>query len=735
MAIAAGVSAGAANAVEVEWQNVGNRKGADGATEYVQRFIIKGNLAGLNRLAFCQFDRAMKPVNSVDTVVRIIPGYYYIASPRFAQGADSVVVDIVTAGNMPAYSYGADGVHGVDASGKPFDVKFTRLSGTERAEQWASPGRDRMPYGEEVYAINEALAAAPAAGPYDIVPSFKSVTPGGGEYVSAAGKKPEMKLIKHANPEFYRISVTPAGVTIEGASRQALYTAGRTFQRLLKMNGGKLPAAVVEDWPDYGYRGVMIDVARNFQTLDQMKKFVDVMADYRLNRLQFHFIDDEGWRIEIPGLPELTEYGSRRGYTVDEKNHLAQIYSGNGTTDSNWGNGHYTREEFIDFLKYCDARGVTVIPEIETPGHARAAVHAMEARYRNTGDATYRLREDGDTSKYRSAQDFGDNVMNPALPGPYKFMEKVFDEIIAMYKEAGVPLNAIHIGGDEVPHGAWSGSPSAIKFMKEHGMNSEGDLHVYWAKWLGKALQQRGLKMAGWQEVALGKDEKIAREIAPYMEFINLWVTWPGKDETTLPAVKAQELGLPVVMSTAHGFYLDQSYSGHPDEHGLPWAMLTDEFTALDAYPAVISPTIKGGKVIGVQGQLWSETVRGPEWMEHYIFPKALGMAERAWNSDTTYSRAAFNRVLESHELPYLTGRGVNVHMRQPGIKIADGKALMNSPYAGGVIRYTLDGSEPTAQSPEYIAPVTIPAGTKEVRAKLFYLGKEGVATLQPVGK
>lgn len=735
VALAAGITSSASN-VEVAWQNLANRIGADGKAEYVQRFIISGDLKDLSRLAFCQFDRAMKPVNVQDTVARIIPGYYYIASPRFAAGADSVVVDIVTSGNMPAYSYGPDGVHGVDAAGKPFDVSMKRLSGTERSEQWALPGKDRMPYGDKVYEINEKLVSgATAPGAYDIVPSFKKVTAGTGEYVASASKAPQAKLIKNDNSEYYRITVTPEGIVIEGASRGAIYTASRTVERLLKMNGGKLPAAVVEDWPDYGYRGVMIDVARNFQTLDQMKKFVDVMADYRLNRLQFHFIDDEAWRLEIPGLPELTEYGSKRGYTTDEKNNLAQIYSGDGTTSGKWGNGHYTRAEFIDFLKYCDARGVKVIPEIETPGHARAAVHAMETRYRNTGDASFRLREDGDTSKYRSAQDFGDNVINPALPGPYKFMEKVFDEIIAMYKEAGVPLETIHIGGDEVPHGAWSGSPSAIRFMKEHNMSGEGDLHVYWAKWLGETLQKRGLKMAGWQEVALGKDEEIAKGIAPYVGFINLWVTWPGKGETVLPAVKAQQLGLPVVLSTAQGYYFDQSYSGHPDERGLPWAMLTDEFNSLDAYPSVISPTQPGGKVIGVQGQLWSETVRGPEWMELYLFPKMLGMAERSWNSDTTYSHAAFNRVLDRHELPYLVGRGVNIHMRQPGIKVDGGKLLINSPYEGGVIRYTLDGSEPTKESPEYTGAVALPAGTKEVRARLYHLGKESVTSILSVNK
>lgn len=719
--------------VDVKWQPVTQRLNDAGRSEYVQRFIISGDLARVGRIAFDQFDRAMTALNPADTVGRIIPGYYYIATPRFAAGADSIWVDIVTSGSWNGFSYGADGVHAVDPSGKPFDVTFTTLSATERPEQWILGGKtDRMPYGSKWYGINEALATDYVPGAYDILPSFRSVTLAEGEF---AGGKRQESIIKHDNPDFYRLTVAPEAITIEAASPAALKIARRTVDRLLAVNGGKLPAAVIEDWPEFGYRGLMIDVARNFQTLPDMKKLVALMADYRMNRLQFHLIDDEGWRLEIPGLPELTEVGSRRGYTLDEADHLAQIYSGNGNPEQagGTGSGHYTRAEFIDFLRYCDSLGVAVIPEIETPGHARAMVKAMEARYRRTGDDTYRLREDGDTSKYRSAQDFGDNVINPALPGPYRLMDKVFDEVIAMYKEAGVPLLTIHIGGDEVPAGAWSGSPSAVRFMKEKGFTTEHELHEYWVKAMADALARRGLKMAGWQEIAVDKGEDFARSLAPSIEFVNLWVTWPQKKDEQLPGITAQQRGIPVVLSTAHGFYLDQSYSYHPDERGLPWAKITDEFTSLDAYPAVFAPAQPGGKIVGVQGQLWSETVRGPRWMEHYIFPKALGMVERTWHADTTLTRPQFNRILENHELPYLASRGVNFHLRQPGVKIEGGKALMNSPYANAVIRYTLDGTEPTEQSPVYSGPVTLPASTSQVRARLYYLGKQSVSSIENV--
>ncbi|MBD5376299.1 MAG: family 20 glycosylhydrolase [Bacteroides sp.] len=730
--VAAASAASAGAAIDVKWQNQTNRLNSEGSPEYVQRFIVSGDLSRLHRLAFNQFDKKMQAVNPADTVVRIIPGYYYIESPRFSSANDSVVVDIITSGTLNIYSFGPDGVHGVDRDGKPFEVNFSRLRATDRPEQYALAGRDRMPYADTFYAINEQLVTDARPGAYDILPTFKSVVLAEGTY-DGSGKVTD-KIISHSNPEFYRIVVTPSEIRIEGASAGAVRTARRTLGRLLDVNGGKLPAATVEDWPDYPYRGMMIDVARNYQTLDQMKKFVERMADYRLNRLQFHFIDDEAWRLEIPGLPELTEVGSRRGYTLDETDFLAQIYDGDGNPDggNRFGSGHYTRDEFIDFLRFCDSLGVQVIPEIETPGHARAAVKAMEARYHKTGDASYRLREDGDTSVYHSAQDFSDNVINPALPGPYKFMDKVFDEVIAMYSEAGVPLEMIHIGGDEVPHGAWSGSPSAQKFMKEHGLETESDLHAYWVKSLADNLNRRGLKLSGWQEIALGKDEEFARSVAPQVGYINLWITWPDKDGK-LPAVTAQELGIPVLISTAHGYYFDQSYSTHPDERGLWWAKVTDEFNSLDAYPSRIAPHVEGGNVIGVQGQLWSETVRGGDWMEHYLFPKMFGMVERAWNGDSTLTHQTYNRIIDTHEFPYLDRKGVNYHMRQPGIKADGNHALMNSPYPAAEIRYTLDGTEPSPGSALYEGAVAIPEGTREIRARLYYRGKESVTSILPL--
>lgn len=717
-------------ATEVTWQTVKHSPDADNKPTYTQRFVVKGDIGRLSRLAFCQFDKEMRAVDPADTVARIIPGYYYIATPRFQSGADSIVIDIVTSGTCPQYSFGADGVHGVDMAGKPFDVKFSRLRATDRPEQYAMPGADRMTYGDTYYDFNETLFTDKALGAYDILPSFKSVNIGKGIY--KGDKIISESLIKNDNPEYYTISVTTKGIKISGASDEALGMARRTVGRLLAANPDGLPVAEIVDYPDFSYRGMMIDIARNNQPLSQMRKFVDAMAAHRFNKLQFHFIDDEGWRLEIPGLPELTEVGARRGYTLDETDFLAQIYAGNGDPDTAEGtaNGYLTRQEFIDFLRYCKDRGINVIPEVDTPGHSRSAVKSMEARYHRTGDATYRLQEDGDTSVYRSAQDFGDNVMNPALPGPYKFMEKVFDEIISMYAEAGVPLEAIHIGGDEVPHGAWSGSPSAQKFMKENGMTTEHELHAYWVRRMGQMLAERGVKMNGWQEIAIGHGSEYDAEVAPETGGINLWVTWAQNGQER-PGDRALKSGYPVILSAVGNYYLDLAYDRHPDERGLIWGGVVDEFKSFDGYPGVLAPKPEGapGEVIGVSGQMWAETMRSPEWMDYYLFPKMLGLAERGWNADTTYTHAEFNRIINEREFPELDDMGINYRMRLPGIKVIDGKIHMNSPYPDAVIRYTIDDTEPTNESAVYSSPIPVNS-VHTVRARLYHRGKESVTSI-----
>lgn len=715
----------------VVWENMGNDKDAKGNAYYVQRFTVKGDVAKIDRLCFNQFARQMTPLNSADSVVEIVPGYYYITSPQFGTAADSVVIDIRVKGTMAAICYAPDGIHVVTKEGLTAGVKYSRKSIIDRPEQWSIEGKDRMPYGDGIYRFNESLVSNDSIGVYDVIPSFKSVKMLGGHY--KGNGEVISHAITHSNPEFYRITISTDSVVVEYASERALKIAHRVLSthNYLPGDGTPLPCAVIEDYPDLPYRAVMIDIARNFQRVNDLQTVVQMLARYRLNTLHFHFCDDEAWRLEIPGLPELTNVGSRRGYTLDEKNHLVQIFAGNGDPNTAEGtaNGYISRGEFIEFLRYCQEYGIDVVPEIESPGHARAAIKSMEARYRNTGDASYRLIEDGDTSRYTSAQAFHDNVMNPALPGPYKFMEKVIDEIALMYKEAGVPLTAIHIGGDEVPRGAWNGAPSALALIKNKNLKDEKGLHAYFVQQLAKILSQRGIKMNGWQEIAVGHTPEYNAEIATLVGGVNCWSTLPshGHGGVTREAVNAD---YPIILSNVNHFYLDMTYNYHPLEKGLNWGGTVDEFNSLAGYPAELCPTdsTTPGRIIGISGHVFAETMRSFPQLQSFLLPKMLGLAERAWNNSETYTPAMFNNIICKKELPRLALRGWNFHLRQPGIIVEDGIVKMNSPYSGAVIRYTLDGSEPTMKSPVYTEPFASDA--TQIRARLYHLGKESVTTI-----
>ncbi len=720
----------------VVWENLGNNKDASNVAYYIQRFTVKGDIEKIDRLCFNQFARQMKPLNSADSVVEIVPGYYYVTSPQFGTNADSVVIDIRVKGTLAAICYAPDGIHTVDSRGLTSSVIYSRRSIIERPEQWSIEGKDRMPYGDEIYRFNESLDCDDSISVYDVIPSFKRVKLLGGYYKGDGEVK--SNPITHENPEFYRITIAADSVLIEYASDKALNIANRVLitHNYIPGDGSLLPCAVIEDYPDLPYRAVMIDIARNFQRVSDLQTVVQMLARYRLNTLHLHFCDDEAWRLEIPGLPELTNVGSRRGYTLDEHRHLVQIFAGNGDPNTAEGvaNGYISRSEFVDFLRYCNEYGIDVIPEIESPGHARAAIKSMEARYRNTGDATYRLIEDGDTSRYTSAQAFHDNVMNPALPGPYKFMEKVIDEIIAMYHEAGAPLTAIHIGGDEVPRGAWNGSKTAKELINTQKLGGEKGLHAYFVRQLAKILSQRGIKMNGWQEIAVGHTSDYNNEIVPLVGGVNCWSTLPshGHGGVTREAVS---VGYPIILSNVNHFYLDMTYNYHPLEKGLNWGGTVDEFNSLAGYPAMLCPTDSDtpGQIIGISGHVFAETMRSFPQLQSFLLPKMLGLAERAWNNSETYTPSQFNNIICKKELPRLAVRGWNFHLRQPGIILENGMVKMNSPYPGAVIRYTLDGSEPTLKSAIYTEPFTTDA--TQIRACLFYLGKQSLTTLNNANK
>ena len=483
-----------------------------------------------------------------------------------------------------------------------------------------------------------------------------------------------------------------------------------------------------------------------------------------------HITDDEAWRLEIPGLDELIEVSSRRGHTLDERDCLfpAFTWGWDASDMTTLANGYYTRNDFIDILKYAKQRHIKVITEVDMPGHMRAAIKAMNARYHKYIDTDkakaeeYLLIDFTDTSKYLSAQSFTDNTINVAMLSTYKFIEKVIDEIAKMYADAGLEFNMFHVGGDEVPHGAWEGSAISLDFMKQHGMDEIRDLKDYFVQKVLEMLEKHNAQFAAWQDVALLRNGTTNARFANSNILTYCWHAVPDWKGDEIP-YKLANAGYPLILCNVTNLYMDMAYNKHQSEPGLHWGGFVDEFTSFDVLPYDIYKSVRrdfSGNLIdirtatktkvaldenkrdnikGIEGQFWAETVRSFSMIEYQLFPKMFGLIERGWNSSPQWAKADddkeyetakqfYNAKISERELPRLNKLNVNFRIAQPGIKIIDGQLFVNSYIPNAEIRYTTDGSEPTAQSTLWTSPV--PCDAKQVKAKAFYLGKKSVTTL-----
>ena len=556
----------------------------------------------------------------------------------------------------------------------------------------------------------------------------------------------------------YRLSVDRnSGLLLEAGGDAGAFYGAQSVLALVKKNYNgryEVQACRVEDAPAFDYRGLHIDVSRNFQSKETMLRMIDLMAQYKLNKLLFYLTEDEGWRLEIRGLPELTEVGARRGYLHRDSLYLQPAYGSGPDPDdpASTGNGYYRREEFVEMLRYARERHIDIIPMVNLPGHARAAIRAMELRYdrllaegKPEEAARYRLIDPADTSRYLSAQGYFDNTACVCQEQVYHFFEWVLDDIIAMYKEAGVPLQMMHTGGDEVPATAFTGSPVCQAFMEQHPeIKNTRNLQALFFGRVAELIRARGLETGAWEEAVMLYEADgswkpnpayVDKQVYPY-----IWNSvWGNQD---LGYRLANE-GYPVILCNVSNFYFDLAYTKDPREPGLYWAGFVDTEDAFSFVPYNLFESARydemgrphnpevdfagmqrltdtGRKnIVGLQAQLWSETIKGRGMLEYYTLPKLLGFAQRAWEGQPYWSgqgeaarQAAWNRFMNTVarvELPRLDSwkGGFNYRLPPPGVRLADGKIKMNTAYPGYTIRFTTDGSEPGPQSRRYTGPFT----------------------------
>lgn len=572
--------------------------------------------------------------------------------------------------------------------------------------------------------------------------------------------------------EAYKLQVTSNEIIIGASGREGLFYGIQSLKNLFpssvwstKQDAVSIPGILVSDAPRFPHRAFMMDIARNFQGKKEILKIIDMISFYKLNVLHLHLNDDEGWRIEIPGLPELTEVGSKRGHTITERENLIPSYGSGPTVNANSGSGFLTRADYLEILKYATQRHVEVIPEFETPGHARAAIKSMNARYDKllkagdkVGAEQYLLRDLADASVYRSIQGWNDNVINPALPSVYKFIEKLTDEMLAVYKEAGAPLNTIHFGGDEVPAGVWEKSPAVANLLKsDASVTSVDELWNYYFKNVNRILKARNLYLSGWEEIGLKKqlvngqkqmvlDTRFAGENF----HANVWNNLSPNEDL---AYKLANAGYKVILTNVTNLYIDLSYNKNFEEPGQYWGGYVDidKLFRFNPYkleqPANKEALTEKGKlnIVGLQAPLWSEIITTEGQLEYLMLPKLLGLAERSWApapdwanindtkkaaSSYQYAWSEFVNVIAKKELPrldYYEG-GFRYRIPTPGLMLDEGKVQANVQFPGFEIRYTSDGTEPGKNSKLYVEPIP---DLKNLSFKVFNATGRGGKTIK----
>lgn len=525
---------------------------------------------------------------------------------------------------------------------------------------------------------------------------IKAISPATGYSlpISSANNTSKNKIIltsqnapKELGAEGYLLEVTPSVITIRAREDAGFFYALQSVRQLLPaeiFNQKKsanivwaIPAVSIVDYPRFAYRGLQLDVARHFVPKDQVKRLLDLMAINKLNRFQWHLGDDEGWRIQINEYPALTEVGAWRGF-----NHALQPTFGSGP--KMYG-GFYTQEDIKEIVEYASERHITIIPEVDLPGHARALIKSLPEE----------LVDPADRSVYTSVQGYHDNVLSPCIPGTYEVLNTIFSEVADLF-----PSEYIHVGSDEIPKGAWTGSPQCLALMKEKGLKNTEELQNYFLKQIEKILQEKNKKMAGWEEIIKGGD----------LGSNTLVYAW-SNEQTGFDAASK---GYPVIMAPAQNLYFDLAYSGDPEEYGQYWAGHVDTFNAYNYSPIPNNlPKPIAQKILGVEGALWSENIFTQDRLDYMAFPKVAALAELAWTPANRRNWINFSERLGHLYLPRLDQYGVNYRISQPGIDHASfqGHVLLPSiEFPGLAIRYTLDGSDPTMQSPLYTTPIKIPA-------------------------
>ncbi|UNK48196.1 family 20 glycosylhydrolase [Lysobacter sp. S4-A87] len=501
-----------------------------------------------------------------------------------------------------------------------------------------------------------------------------------------------------ASDEAYTLDITPQGAKLTARAPAGLFYGAVTLWQLATADGGqgatRIAAQRIEDAPRFQWRGMMLDVARHFRSTDEVKALLDQLALHKINTFHWHLTDDQGWRIEIKQYPKLTQVGGCRipaGAAGRDAKGEPKPYC-----------GYYTQDQIRDVVKYAADRFITIVPEIDLPGHAQAAIAAYP-QLGVTGKAPPVSPDWGVHTWLFNVDD-----------GTFTFLENVLDEVMELF-----PGKYIHLGGDEAAKDQWQQSSAVQAKLRELKLKDEMQLQSWFMGRLGRYIENHDRRLLGWDEILEGGPPADATVMS-----------WRGTDG----AIEAARAGHDVVLAPAPDLYLDHIQSDAADETpGRLDVFALKDYYAYNVVPPQLNPD-QARHVLGAQANLWTEHQRTNERMQRAAFPRVAALAENVWTPADRHDWQDFLRRMVPDMARYrasgFQASDSAFAVRFAAAPAADGKGslTLSNQSQFGEIRYTTDGSEPTAASPAYSQPLSVALPTT-VTANAF---ADGVALAAP---
>jgi hexosaminidase len=503
--------------------------------------------------------------------------------------------------------------------------------------------------------------------------------------------------------EGYNIQISPKKIILSANTAHGLFYGIQTLMQLLppsniqaqtKNISLKIPSVVITDYPRFGYRGMMLDVSRHFFSKDFIKKYIDEMAKYKFNVFHWHLTDDQGWRIEIKGLPELTSIGAWRVPRTGQWGTFEEPQPNEKATDG----GFYTQDDINEIVSYAKQRFIQILPEIDVPAHSLALI----ASYPNLSCT----QKQYDVSP-QYTPDSLDDVLCIANDSTWLILDKIFTQVAQLF-----PYQYIHTGGDEANRQFWMKDPKDIALMQKEGIKTAAELQSYFEKKLEKLIISKGKKMIGWDEIVEGG-------LAPEA----VVMSWRGMKG----GIEAAKQGHEVIMTPILETYLSRKQGDASVEPFGPGLLRLSTCYKFEPVPGGVDPKL----ILGGQASTWTEKIPNYRHLEYMTWPRAMAISEVLWSPKSSRSWNDFANRVEQH-FSYLDADSVKYSrsVYDPIVTAIKGtddsmKIELTTEMPGLTIYYTFDGTDPDNFYPNYCGePLDIPKGASEIRAVAYKNGK-----------